>query len=60
MPTAAAKPIDHAAAPACHRCGAATRLFGLEAHSTVERAELRTYVCLRCDGVQAEVVPLWR
>lgn len=60
MPTAAAKPIDQPSIQPCHRCGAATRLFGLEAHSTVERAELCTYVCLRCDGVQAEVVPLWR
>jgi hypothetical protein len=60
MLVAATKPTDHASAPPCHRCGAGTRLFGLEAHPTVERSELRTYVCPQCEGVQTEVVPLRR
>jgi hypothetical protein len=34
------------------------RLFGVEAHPTIEGAALRTYVCERCDGVQA--VPAYR
>jgi ribosomal protein L40E len=42
----------------CDRCGAKARLFGIESHPTVERAELRTYVCGRCDAMQTEVLPL--
>jgi hypothetical protein len=44
--------------PDCARCGGKTRLFGIEPHPTVDRTDLRTYVCARCDGVQTEVVPL--
>ena len=46
--------------PACNRCGSQTRLFGLEPHPTVERTDLRTYVCEACQGVQTEIVPLAR
>jgi hypothetical protein len=42
----------------CHRCGAEARLFGIEAHPTIDRAELRTYVCGRCDAIQTDIVPL--
>jgi hypothetical protein len=42
----------------CSNCGVSMRLFGIEAHPTVERADLRTYVCPCCDEVQTEIVPL--
>src|SRR5262245_48569328 len=45
-------------APTCRDCGVPMRLFGIEAHPTVERTDLRTYVCSTCDGVQTENVPL--
>jgi hypothetical protein len=44
--------------PQCSNCGGAMRLFGIEAHPTVERADLLTYVCPCCDEVQTEIVPL--
>lgn len=40
----------------CPHCDVATRLFGVEDHPVVERAELRTYVCPRCDAVETELV----
>ena len=43
--------------PRCSKCGIPMRLFGIEAHCTIEHADLRTYVCARCDGVKTEVVP---
>ena len=44
--------------PICPECGAPMRLFGIEAHPSVERTDLRTYVCSHCDEVQTENVPL--
>jgi ribosomal protein L40E len=44
--------------PICRECGAPMRLFGIEAHPTVDRTDLRTYVCRHCDEVQTEDVPL--
>jgi hypothetical protein len=44
--------------PSCDRCGGKARLFGIEPHPTVERTELRTYVCDQCDAVKTEIVPL--
>jgi hypothetical protein len=32
------------------------RLFGIEPHPTVERTDLRTYVCSDCDEVATEIV----
>jgi len=32
------------------------RLFGIEPHPTIDRTDLLTYVCSRCDGVQTEIV----
>jgi hypothetical protein len=58
MPLTASKPAEVLVCPNCERCGAQTRLFGIEAHPTVERTELRTYVCGQCDTVQTESVPL--
>ena len=40
--------------PDCDRCGAKTRLFGIEAHPSLDRSELRTYACTQCEGVQTE------
>jgi hypothetical protein len=45
--------------PTCRECGAPMRLFGIETHPTVERTDLRTYVCTYCDEVQTEDVPLF-
>jgi RNA polymerase-binding transcription factor DksA len=50
--------IDRLSYPTCRDCGAPMRLFGIEAHPTVDRTDLRTYVCSRCDEVQTENVPL--
>jgi hypothetical protein len=44
--------------PVCRDCGAAMRLFGIESHPTIDRTDLRTYVCNCCDEVQTENVPL--
>ena len=44
--------------PKCRNCGIPMRLFGIEAHPSIEQADLRTYVCNRCDGVQTEIVSL--
>jgi hypothetical protein len=44
--------------PTCPDCGAAMRLFGIEAHPTLARTDLRTYVCSCCDEVQTQSVPL--
>jgi len=49
---------DNLSAPICRDCGASMRLFGIETHPTVERTDLRTYVCSYCDEVQTEDVPL--
>src|SRR5262245_38053852 len=46
--------------PTCPDCGAPMRLFGIEAHPTLGRTDLRTYVCSYCDEVQTENVPLLR
>jgi hypothetical protein len=46
--------------PDCDRCGAGTRLFGIELHPTIDRSELHTFVCGQCDAVQTEVMPLPR
>ena len=43
--------------PRCRRCGEAMRLYGVEPHPTIKGTALRTYVCERCDGVQAVPAP---
>ena len=52
-----AKRIEAPGVPNCPRCGAHMRLFGIEAHSTLKQADLRTYVCTQCDGVRTEILP---
>jgi hypothetical protein len=44
--------------PRCAHCSAPTRLVGIEPHPTTVKTDLRTYQCLACERVQAEVVPL--
>jgi hypothetical protein len=56
MKVFAAKSIEARSVP-CSRCGGKMRLFGIEAHPTLRQADLRTYVCTQCDGVQTEILP---
>ena len=58
MRAAAPRPPELEDGPNCDQCGAKTRLFGIEPHPNVEHAELRTYVCTHCDGVQTGIVLL--
>ena len=58
MPLTASKLCHVVVCPNCERCGAKARLFGIEAHPTVARTELRTYVCGQCDAIQTESVAL--
>jgi hypothetical protein len=57
MPVIASKPTTMLAGPRCTLCSGDTRLYGIEAHPTNDRAELRTYVCMQCDGVQTQETP---
>ena len=41
----------------CRDCGSALRLFGIETHPTIDQADLLTYVCSHCDGLQTEIKP---
>jgi hypothetical protein len=43
--------------PRCPDCGTTMRLFGIEAHPTIDRSDLLTYVCSHCDGLQTEIEP---
>src|SRR5262249_13221346 len=42
--------------PKCCDCGGTMRLFGLEPHHAIDRADLLTYVCNHCEAVQTETV----
>jgi hypothetical protein len=37
----------------CTQCGAKMRLYGIEPHPTRD-ADIITYECTRCDGIQTE------
>jgi PAS domain S-box-containing protein len=41
----------------CRVCDVTMRLFGIEAHPDIDHADLRTYVCPRCDAVETETMP---
>ena len=43
--------------PRCPDCRTTMRLFGIEAHPTIDRSDLLTYVCSHCDGLQTEIEP---
>jgi hypothetical protein len=58
MSSIAARSDEFQDGPNCAHCGARTRLFGIEAHPRMGHAELRTYVCPRCDGVQTDIALL--
>jgi hypothetical protein len=51
-------PDQSRSCPTCPGCGGTMRLFGIEAHPTVDRTDLRTYVCSHCDEVQTENIHL--
>jgi hypothetical protein len=44
----------------CRACGTPMRLFGIESHPGISGANLESYVCPRCDGVQTLAVPAIR
>jgi hypothetical protein len=44
--------------PACASCSGPTRLIGIEPHPTRAQTDLRTYQCMACEHVQANVVPI--
>ena len=46
------------AGPVCAKCGAGTRLVGIEPHPTKAFTDLRTYECLACDSLQTQVVAI--
>jgi hypothetical protein len=50
------KPKGKLARPLCDRCGGKTKLFGIEAHPTHKRADLRTFVCTQCEAIQIDIV----
>jgi len=54
MPQAGSSPRD----PTCRTCDLTMRLFGIEAHPTIKRAELHTYLCPRCDAVETQMAPI--
>jgi len=43
----------------CEVCDATMRLYGIELHPTIDCADLRTYLCPRCEEVQTAVVSSW-
>jgi hypothetical protein len=42
----------------CSRCNSAMRLFGTETHPIIDAAELRTFICVKCDAVETEAVQI--
>jgi hypothetical protein len=40
----------------CDACDVAMNLFGIERHPIIDRTDLRTYVCPRCDEEKVEAV----
>ena len=47
---------DPTRGPACAKCSGPTRLIGIEPHPTKPHTDLRTFQCLVCDAVQAQVM----
>jgi len=41
----------------CEACRVTMKLYGIETHPTIDRADLLTYVCPCCDEVQTTVMP---
>src|SRR5580704_6516582 len=57
MPELTAIEVESLSNRKCQACDVTMRLFGIEAHPTIDRMDLRTYVCPRCDAVGTEIVP---
>ncbi len=49
--------VESPSNPTCRSCDVTMRLFGIEAHPKISRAELCTYVCPRCEAVEAKIIP---
>jgi len=47
--------VDTPRNPTCPHCDVTTRLYGVEDHPIIKHAELRTYVCPRCEAVETEI-----
>jgi hypothetical protein len=47
---------DPESGPGCAKCGAPTRLIGIEPHPVQARTDLRSFECLVCDHVTTEMV----
>jgi hypothetical protein len=43
----------------CEVCHVTMKLYGVESHPTIDGADLRTYVCPRCEAVQTAAAPNW-
>jgi hypothetical protein len=59
--------VEPFGSPKCEVCGVTMRLYGVEPHPTLNRTDLRTYVCPHCENVQTTsvsnalgLVPLWK
>jgi hypothetical protein len=42
--------VEQLGNPMCRSCGVAMRLYGVESHPTLQRTDLRTYICPRCEA----------
>lgn len=49
---------DPESGPGCAKCGAPTRLIGIEPHPTQVHTDLRSFQCLVCENVSAAVFPV--
>ncbi len=47
---------EEPASPVCEKCGAWTRLVGLEPHPSEDATDLLTHVCIACDWVQTTTI----
>jgi hypothetical protein len=43
--------------PPCSRCGALTRIYGVEPHSQYDKTDIRTYVCDGCETIEVRIIP---
>ena len=46
--------------PPCRRCGAKTRLFGIESHPLIGQLDVLSYVCVDCEAVRVDMATLPR
>ena len=43
--------IDLVEGPKCERCGAFSRIFGIETHAVIKTVAIRTFECTRCGNI---------